>query len=81
MPHPLSEFVLAAFTPERPCHDVHTIAPHLSGATHVEDVEKHRNVDKAYLLVAEDVLGCLREDGRLELDPQGWHVLAGSLKM
>jgi hypothetical protein len=75
MAHPLSAFVLSAFTAEKRHHDSTTIAHFMAGATSVPGSKA--NGMEAYLVVAKDVLGCLVQDGRLEVDPAGWYVETG----
>jgi hypothetical protein len=75
MAHPLSDFVLSAFTPENGHHDKTTIACFMAGATFISIPKSKKNAMEAYLLVAADVLGCLVEDGRLQVDPVGWHIV------
>jgi len=75
MAHPLSDFVLSAFTPEEAHHDATTISVFLAGSTYARIPKRKVNVMRAYLLVAEHVLGSLVEDGRLEIErPSGWYV-------
>jgi hypothetical protein len=80
MPHPLSDFVMSAFTEEKKYYDTTTIAAFLSGTSGIVRAKKgsEKNVMDAYRLVAEDVLGCLKGDGRLELNPRGWYVVTGA---
>lgn len=75
MAHPLSDFVLSAFTPKNGRHDKTTIACFLAGATSISIPKSQKNAMEAYLTVAADVLGCLVNDGRLQVDPAGWYVL------
>jgi hypothetical protein len=75
MAHPLSDFVLSAFTPEKGHHDKHTIAAFLAGATSVRIPNSNKNAMAAYTLVAEDVLGRLVDDGRLQVERDGWYVV------
>lgn len=74
--HPLSAFVLHAFTDARPAHDQATIAPHLSGATAFVG-RRARSAMNAYWTVAGDVLGCLLERGYVVREPDGWHRITG----
>ena len=75
MPHPMSEFVLSAFTPENGSHDATTIAFFMAGITNPRIPNSRRNVMNAYRVVAEHVLASLTTDGRLQRDAQGWCVL------
>lgn len=76
MTHPLSDFVLSAFTPEKDHHDKTTIAHFMSDAAYIHVPNSKENGMEAYLLVAEDVLGCLMQDGRLKIEPDGWYAVA-----
>jgi hypothetical protein len=72
MPHPrLSDLVLSAFTPEKGHHDKNTVATFLAGATSIRIPKSKKNAVAAYTLVAEDVLGCLVDDGRLQVERDG----------
>jgi hypothetical protein len=74
MAHPLSDFVMSAFTPEKKHHDEIAIACFLAGATYIRIPKSEKNGMDAYTTVAKDVLGCLVQDGRLHIDRQGWYV-------
>jgi hypothetical protein len=64
-PHPLEGLVMAAFE-SSPAHDRVTIAVRLCG---------HAPPHRAYLKVAEDVLGYMKGQGKLRVDDEGWHRL------
>jgi hypothetical protein len=66
-PHPLEPVVRDAFR-GRSVHDRVTLACHLKGCTHLSG-----GGDRAYLKVAEDVLGYMESQGKLTIDAQGWH--------
>jgi len=78
MAHPLSDFVLSAFTPEHSHHDKTTIACFMAGATTIRVPKSKMDGMQAYILVAEDVLDCLVQDGRLQVEPTGWYVVKGA---
>jgi hypothetical protein len=69
MPHPLSEFVLSAFTTE----DTHLDAPKIAKFMGV--VLGDGRLLSAYITVATDVLDRLVEDGRIKREATtGWYV-------
>lgn len=74
MRHPLEPFVLDLLQ-RRPHIDVAILAPELSGCTTF--LGRCAGVgNKAYRVVAEDVLGCMVSDGTLKRTREGWYVLA-----
>jgi hypothetical protein len=79
MAHPLSDFVMSAFTPEHEHHDRITIACFMAGASTLRIPNSEADGMDVYILVAEGVLGCLVEGGRLQLDAAGWHVVRGAI--
>lgn len=74
--HPLRAFVLDLYAngPSRH-HDRVTVACALSGCTSFIGKDARR-ANRAYLTVAEDVLGWMKREGDLIQDRQGWFVLA-----
>ncbi len=75
-PHPLESAVRDAFR-KGPAHDRVTLADHMKGVSHLSGKDGAKG-DRAYLLVAEDVLGCMTCQGKLCVDADGWHRLAPS---
>jgi len=73
-PHPLESVVRDAFR-KGPAQDRITLATHMKGVDHFTGKDGSRG-DKAYLLVAEDVLGCMACQGKLVTDAMGWYRLA-----
>lgn len=65
--HPLTDFVLSAFTP-RNGHDRITLADFLGAPGY----RSPKGV-KAYQTVADDVLKCLESEGLLFRDEAGWY--------
>jgi hypothetical protein len=57
MAHPLSDFVMSAFTPEKRHHDRITIACLVAGATAIRIPNSKKNGMDAYVLVAEERAG------------------------
>jgi hypothetical protein len=74
MRHPLEPFVLDLLQ-RRPHIDVAILAPELSGCTTFLG-RRAATGNKAYRVVAEDVLGCMASDGTLQRTREGWYVLA-----
>lgn len=74
--HSLRAFVLDLYAngPSRH-HDRVTVACALSGCTSFIGKDARR-ANRAYLTVAEDVLGCMKREGDLVQDRQGWFVPA-----
>lgn len=72
-PHPLESVVMEAFLTS-PAHDRVTLACFLSGCTGFRG-KSAATGDKAYLVVAEDVLGHMESQGKLHTDRDGWHRL------
>lgn len=76
-PHPLESVVRDAFR-WRTVHDRVTLASHMKGVSDLSGKDGAKG-DRAYLLVAEDVLGCMTCQGKLYVDADGWHRLAPTL--
>lgn len=72
--HPLDSVVRDAFRKSQ-VQDRVTLATHMKGVTFFSGKGGSRG-DKAYLLVAEDVLGCMADQGKLVTDEMGWYQLA-----
>lgn len=69
---PLEDIVLAAFTDERMCHDLTTIACHLAGGI------PPAGAAGAYRRVAADVLHSLSSHGKVICGDDGWYRLPGA---
>jgi hypothetical protein len=73
-PHPLHGAVVEIFRRD-PHQDVTTLAIALSGCTGFSGKGAAKG-DRAYRVVAEDVLGYMHSQGHLARDEHGWYVLA-----
>lgn len=74
--HPMAELVLRAFE-DVPAHDAVTLAVYLSDASGTSVSDGLTNLMRHYRIVAEDVLGCLHEQGAVTRDAMGWYRRTG----
>lgn len=72
--HPLAGFVLAQFTDQRPAHDATTILDAMGAPS------KPSGAQKAYKVVAGDILDLLLLQGILVKDAYGWFRVKGGHK-
>ena len=72
-PHPLTPIVVE-IARRVGCLDVAKLANELSGCAAFRG-RRASGARKAYLYVAEDVLGCMHDDGHFIIDADGWYRL------
>jgi hypothetical protein len=83
--HPLEGVARAIFR-ARPAQDRVTLAEGLKGdpfgSTHIRPRKGSPKLgmsgDRAYLVVAEDVIGCMASQGKIEKGEDGWYRLVGA---
>ena len=76
---PLARALLKAWTADKPRHDRASLSTWLAGATFFRG-PRAMVATRAYLLVVDDVLGCLVEAGRIVKDVAGWYALTNDGK-
>ena len=74
-PHPLESIVLKAFQ-DGDRLDATKLFPYLAGCSAFGG-KGAASGNKAYLIVAKDVLGFMEAQGKLGRDREGWYLLAG----
>ena len=77
-PHPLEDIAMRAFAKE-PRQDATTLSSFMSGCTVFGGKDGSKGMS-AYKTVADDVLGYMREQGKLVIEQSGWYGLARAEK-
>jgi hypothetical protein len=70
--HPLSDWVLSRYTPKMRCLDVPSLIMEMGCPQAGRDASR---ANKAFRVVAADVLECMVGRGELTRDRMGWYVL------